>query len=180
VTDTFPRQFARTQRFTLGEPRNTSVSGDGRRVLFLRSAGGSDPVNSLWVVDTETGGERQIADPRDLLGSADDDELPPEERARRERLREGAAGITAYATDAKSSVVAFALAGKLFVAGVISGQARLLDVEGPVFDPSPDPMARRVAYVSGSNLCLGELDGTSRVLAGEQDAGSDDPQRDMG
>jgi dipeptidyl-peptidase-4 len=178
VTDTFPRQFARTQRFTLGEPRNITVSGDGRRVLFLRSASGSDPINSLWVLDTKTGEERLIADPRVLLSSTDDDELPPEERARRERLREGAGGITAYATDAKSSVVAFALAGKLFVAGVISGQARLLHVDGPVFDPSPDPMARRVAYVSGNSLCLGELDGTSRVLAGEGSAGPDEQPPD--
>lgn len=171
VTDTFPRQFARTQRFTLGEPRNITVSSDGRRVLFLRSPTGTDPVNSLWVFDTESGEERIIANPLTLLGTSDDDQLPPEERARRERLRESAGGITAYATDAKSSVVAFALAGKLFVAGVISGQARLLDVDGPVFDPSPDPMAKRVAYVSGNKLCIGELDGRSRVLAGEEDQG---------
>ena len=167
MTDTFPRQHARTQRFTLGEPRNITVSADGRRVLFLRSASGSDPVNSLWVLDTETGEERLVADPRSLQKSADEDQLPPEEKARRERTREGAGGITAYATDAEGTVVAFALAGKLFAAGVISGQARALDVDGPVFDPRPDPLARRVAYVRGNSLCIGELDGTSRVLAGE-------------
>jgi len=38
VTDTFPRQYARTQRLTLGEPRNVTVSPDGRRVVFLRSS----------------------------------------------------------------------------------------------------------------------------------------------
>ena len=53
--DTFPRQYARTQRFTLGEPRNLEVSADGQRVVFLRSAGGSDPVTSLWVLDVATG-----------------------------------------------------------------------------------------------------------------------------
>ena len=31
--DTFPRQYARTQRLTLGEPRNVVVSPDGRRVV---------------------------------------------------------------------------------------------------------------------------------------------------
>ena len=36
-----------------------------------------------------------------------------------------------------------------------------------MFDPRPDPTARRVAYVSGSTLRIAELDGRSRVLAGD-------------
>ena len=168
VTDTFPRQHARTQRFTLGEPRNVTVSPDGKRVVFLRSAGGSDPVNSLWVFDVESGTERLVADPRVLPAAADDaaDDLPAEERARRERAREGAGGITSYATDRNSTVVAFALAGRLFAGGLMSGVARELAVDGPVFDPRPDPTARRVAYVSGRSLRIGELDGSSRAIAG--------------
>jgi dipeptidyl-peptidase-4 len=169
VSDTFPRQYARTQRFTLGEPRNITVSADGKRVVFLRSGGGSDPVNSLWVLDVDNGEERLVADARQLLGSDEGTEpstMTAEERAQRERLREGAGGITAYATDAKTTVVAFAVGGKLFTGGLLSGRARPLDVEGPVFDPRPDPTARRVAYVSGSTLRIGELNGTSRVLAG--------------
>ena len=104
VTDTFPRQHARTQRFTLGEPRNIAVSPDGKRVVFLRSAGGSDPVNALWVLDVDSGTERLVADPRALLAEPDDTtaDLPAAERARRERAREGAGGITSYATDAPS------------------------------------------------------------------------------
>ncbi len=176
VTDTFPRQYARTQRLTLGEPRNITVSPDGRRVIFLRSSHGSDPVNSLWALDVPTGDERLIADPRALLKDDDhDDELPPEERARRERTREGAGGITSYATDEACTVVAFALGGRLFVGGIVSGTARALDVTGPVFDPRPDPLARRVAYVSGATLRIAELDGSSRVLAGD-DAGDDESE----
>src|SRR5689334_12672989 len=38
--DTFPRLRARTQRFTLGEPRTLTLCADGSRVLFLRSAAG--------------------------------------------------------------------------------------------------------------------------------------------
>ncbi|MGE5210450.1 MAG: S9 family peptidase, partial [Acidobacteriota bacterium] len=148
MTDTFPRQHARTQRFTLGEPRNVVVSPDGKRVVFLRSASGSDPVNALWVLDVDSGTERLVADPRTLLAEPDDTtaDLPAAERARRERAREGAGGITSYATDRAVTVVAFALAGRLFVGGLLSGQARELSVAGPVFDPRPDPTARRVAY----------------------------------
>jgi dipeptidyl-peptidase-4 len=167
VSDTFPRQYARTHRFTLGEPRDVSVSRDGRRVVFLRSGAGDDPVNALWVLDVDSATERLVADPRALLDDPEADDLPPEEQARRERAREGAAGITAYATDAAGTVVAFALSGRLFVGGLLSGRARSLDVDGPAVDPRPDPAATRVAYVSGPALRIAELDGTSWELAGE-------------
>ena len=163
-TDSYPRQSARTQRFTLGEPRDVVVSPDGRRIVFLRSRGGTDPVNCLWVVDAATGEERLVADP-EVLGR-DDEALPPEERARRERVRESAGGITAFTTDAAVTVTSFAIGGRLFVGGLISGTARELPVAGPVFDPRPDPLAHRVAYVNGRLLCIGELDGRWRLLAG--------------
>ncbi len=166
--DTFPRQYARTQRLTLGEPRNVTVSPDGARVVFLRSRGGSDPVNCLWVLDVASGAERLVADPKELL-SADlgsDENLPPEEKARRERLREGAGGITSYATDRASTVFACSLSGRLFIGGLLSATARELVVTGPVFDPRPDPTARRVAYVNGRSLRVAELDGSSREVAG--------------
>jgi len=167
---TFPRQYARTQRLTLGEPRTITVSPDGKRVVFLRSAAGDDPVNCLWVLDVATGIERLVADPRALLDDGagfDGEDLPPEELARRERTREGAGGVVAYATDKAVTVVSFALAGRMFVAGLLSGTARELPVHGPVFDPRPDPTAKRVAYVSGRSLRIGELDGSSWELAGE-------------
>ncbi len=166
MSDSYPRLSARTQRFTLGEPRNLTVSPDGRRVVFARSRAGDDPVNCLWVLDTATGEERLVADPRSLLANADETDLPLEERARRERAREGAGGVVAYATDADVLAAAFALGGRLFVAGLVSATARELGVEGPVFDPRPDPTARRVAYVSGATLRVAELDGRSRQLAG--------------
>ena len=39
MTDTFPRQQARTRRFTLGAPRSFQVSPGRRQVAFLRSQG---------------------------------------------------------------------------------------------------------------------------------------------
>jgi dipeptidyl-peptidase-4 len=174
VDDSFPRQHARTQRFTLGEPRTLTISPDGRRIVFLRTAAGDDPVTALWVADAGTGEERCVADPRTLLGGADDLDLPEHERRRRERARESAGGITGYATDAEVTVASFTLGGQLFVAGLVSGHARPLEVVGPVFDPRPDPLARRVAYVSGSGLRLAELDGSSRLLVGPADDNDDD------
>ncbi len=133
--------------------------------MFLRSAAGDDPVTALWVLDADTGEERCVADPRVLLVDPSDEQLPEAERARRERTREGAGGITSYATDAAGRVVAAALGGRLFVGGLLSGGVRELDVPGPVVDPRPDPQAQHVAYVRGADLCVAELDGTSRAIA---------------
>jgi dipeptidyl-peptidase 4 len=170
IADTFPRQYARTRRFTLGEPRNLVVSPDGQRVVFLRSTSGDDPINCLYLLHVASGDERLIADPSILLSQADPDEdLPAEERVRRERMRETASGITTFATDEAVTVVAFPLAGRLFVAGLISGVARELDVDGPVFDPRPHPGAARLAYVCGSALRIAELDGSSWELASDED-----------
>ena len=72
-TDSFPQQYARTQRLTLGEPRNITVSSDGRKVVFLRSDTGDDPVNRLWVLDVESGHETLIADPTVMLDANDAD-----------------------------------------------------------------------------------------------------------
>lgn len=165
----FPRLYARTQRFRLGEPRTVTVSTGGDRILFLRSRGGTDPVNCLWVVDAATGEERLLADPRELLAGDDEGDLPPEEQLRRERTREVAGGITDYAVDHDATLAAFALAGRLFVSDVDTGATRELPVSGPVFDPRPDPLAQRIAYVRGATLCVAELDGTWRVLAGGDD-----------
>ncbi len=72
----FPRQFALTQRFSLGVPRRFSVSPDGRRVLFARTGGGSDPVSRLWRY--EDGAERVIVDPLLLGGEPDSEGRLPE------------------------------------------------------------------------------------------------------
>jgi dipeptidyl-peptidase-4 len=148
----FPRLAAQTQGFTLGRPRSFQVA-DGR-VLFLRSRGGEDPVNCLWVLDDD--GERLVCDP--LLLDAADDDLPPEERARRERARERAAGITSYAADTGLTVTAFALAGRLGIAHV-DGAATTVPTEAPVADPRPSPDGTKVGYVTGGHLVLAGLDG---------------------
>jgi dipeptidyl-peptidase-4 len=166
VTESFPRRQARTRRFTLGAPRGFTISADGQRVLFLRSQGGTDPVTCLWSLDTGTGVERVVADPR-VLGDPDA-ELPAEERARRERAREQAGGIVGYATDRAAELAAFTLAGTLYLADLVTPGATPRAVSTPpgVVDPRPDPAGHRVGYVSGGALWLYDLStGTSTALA---------------
>ena len=145
LDDTFPRQYARTQRFTLGEPRTFSISTDGNRVIYLRSRSGSDSVNCLWEYDLTTSTERLIVDP--LVDSHEAGEVSPEEKARRERLREAGSGITSYAVDKHVSVYAFALSGQLYVGDFATGTTTRIETDGSVFDPRFDPTGNRIAFV---------------------------------
>jgi dipeptidyl-peptidase-4 len=171
VTDSFPRRQARTRRFTLGAPRGVTVSPDGERVVFLRSRGGTDPVTCLWTLDLGTGEERLVADPLALDSGAEED-LPPEERARRERSREQAGGVVGYATDRPVTLAAFTLSGQLYVADFAGGLTpRLVDTPGGVIDPRPDPHGRLVAYVSGGALHVHDLTARTTTTLAEPGPG---------
>jgi dipeptidyl-peptidase-4 len=160
----FLRLQARTQRFTLGSPREFRVAPDGSRILFLRSTSGEDRQHLLWQLDLGTGEESRLSDPARLLGGAE--ELSAEERARRERAREQGAGVIGNATDDAVRVSAFALSGRLFVADAVTGQTRELDTATPIVDPRPDPTGTHVAYVADDALRVVGVDGTGdRVLA---------------
>ena len=138
MTESFPRQQARTRRFTLGAPRAFQVSPDGERVTFLRSKAGDDPVTCLWEANAATGQERLVVDPKAL--GADEENLPPEERARRERVRETAAGIVAYATNADATLAVFALSGQVYT--VPLGVALTTGAAATArLDPGQDPGA---------------------------------------
>ncbi|MFG1948554.1 prolyl oligopeptidase family serine peptidase [Nonomuraea sp. NPDC048826] len=145
---TLPRQHARTARFKLGVPRDFTISPDGARVVFLRSSAGDDPVNGLWTLTVATGEERLLVDP----GAPSGGPLPEAERARRERTRERARGIVAYATDAAVTTAVYALDGALHTVDLLTGAITALGTTGA--DPRLDPAGRRVAHVSGGALHL--------------------------
>jgi len=140
VTDAgaFPRQLARTRRFSLGVPGQFTVSADGRRVLFLRTRGGTDPVSRLWLY--QDGEERVLVDP-------------------------SSEGVTAYAADAQARTVAYALGGALWVVHNDEGVPFPVATAGPVTDPRPSPDGTLIAYVTGGAVHVVTLDGEDRRLA---------------
>jgi dipeptidyl-peptidase-4 len=156
-TASFPRRSAATRGFRLGAPRSFTLSPDGRRVVFLRSANGDDPVNRLWVLDVATGEERCVLDPLDL--GSDDSDLPPEERARRERVREVAGGVVTYATDRAVETAVVALGSITVMVDLRSGRVDRLPLKGAVLDVRLDPTARRVAFVQDSGLWIYDVTG---------------------
>ncbi|MCE7009771.1 prolyl oligopeptidase family serine peptidase [Kibdelosporangium philippinense] len=161
----FLQMQARTQRFTLGIPKEIKVAPDGTRVLFLRSPSGEERRHSLWQLDLATGKESVLADPAVLLADGDE-ELTAEERARRERTRSQASGIVGNATDSEARIVAFALSGRLYVTDALTGETKLLETATPVYDPRPNPTGTHIAYVCENALRVVNVDGTGdRALA---------------
>lgn len=132
----YPQRKARTTRFTLGAPRSAKVIGDGSQALFLRSQGPEDPVNCLWLSTVDKSGDHHellLADPHTLLasiersqsagGSPDQDDLiPDEEKARRERARESAQGIVSYSVSDDGRRVVFTVGGHLWMTELRSSQ----------------------------------------------------------
>jgi len=169
VGDTFPRQSARTRRFTCGQPRSVSVSEDGNRVLFLRSGGGDDPVNCLWSLDPATGGDRLVADPAVLL-SEEQGVVPSAERARRERVRETGSGIVAYDALPDLSRACFALDGRVFLVD-LAGDGRVVEMSssGDAVDPRISPDGMSVAYVSGRGVRTTGPAGDHHLIGGATD-----------
>lgn len=137
-------------------------------MAFLRSPDGYDPNMSLWVYDVAVGAEAEVANPVELLG-ADVEEVPAQERARRERTRERAGGIVSYGPDEAVQHAAFALGGRLWWADL--GGRRVVELAAPrgAVGPRPDPGGRAVAFLDGQTLCMvGTEPGQAwRVLAEE-------------
>lgn len=171
--DDFLRLSADTARFTHGAPRAFAFGDDGGLLWFLRSTGPADAFDSLWVLDTATGTETRLADPRALdpgTGSAPGSQpgseagsepaglpaaLPVAERRLRERVRLVAAGIGSYALSGDGRSAVFALHGRLYrVAAGAAGPPEAVPTAGPAFDPRPDADGSRTAYVTGDALHL--------------------------
>ncbi|MFD7625916.1 prolyl oligopeptidase family serine peptidase [Streptomyces sp. NPDC059851] len=163
--DDFLRLSARTARFTYGAPRAFSFGDDGRLLWFLRSSGPADDRDALWVLDTATGTESQLADPRELAPAPGP--LPVAERRLRERTRLTAAGIGSYALSGDGRSAAFALYGRLFTVTYDPGAEPPADgrpvpasvqvpvevpAAGPAFDPRPNADGSRIAYVADDAL----------------------------
>ena len=165
MSDSFPRQYARTQRLSLGEPRSFTVAPDGSRVIFIRSHSGSDAVNTLWSLDTATGNERELLDPRTL--NTDLSELTAAELRQRERAREGASGVTGYACNRDATRAVTVLGGSVVLIDLISGDAMMPSIETGVFDVRLSPDGNTISYLRGSSLCVASLTGDERVIASD-------------
>lgn len=155
MTETYPRQKAATRNFQLGAPRSFQINEAGNFVSFLRSDHGRDAVNSLWLFDLTRNLEEKLADPRKLFTG--DENVPAAEKARRERMRETSAGITAYSVCKSGKRIVFALSGSLFIVETETKDLKELAVTGPIIDPQISPDGNYIAWTNGKDLFLYSL-----------------------
>ena len=136
--DTFPRQSARTRRYSLGRPHGSTSLGTAHAWSFLRSRTGSDPARRLWVFDVAAGVSGWCS-----AGAEAGGELTQEERDRRERAGEKLDGVIGYAADRDARVAAFVSGGRLMLADLVEGScARTRGRGARPFDPRIDPAGR--------------------------------------
>lgn len=155
--------LAITRTYQLGTPRRATVTPDGLGVLFLQSPP-RDAKQSLYKLDLRTGETRVLVTPETLTHGSE--ALSPQERARRERMRITAAGITSFEVTSDSLNVLIPLAGKLFVFDRMTGQARELPTdEGTAIDPHLSPDGKWTAFVRNNDVRMIATDGKSVEVA---------------
>jgi dipeptidyl-peptidase-4 len=159
----FPRHSAKTLRFTLGAPRTFTLSPDGQRLIFVRSASGTDRIGRLYQYDLRSDVEELLVDPLNLLVDGAE-QLSPEERARRERTREAAGGITSYSSDKKCEFITFVLSGKLYTLEISSKRIREEASAGIVIDPQLAPDGKSIAYITPEGELHLSREGKVKVL----------------
>ncbi|HWL84916.1 MAG TPA: DPP IV N-terminal domain-containing protein, partial [Polyangiaceae bacterium] len=149
ISSEFPREFAETQRFSLGEPRSITPTEDGRYVFFLRATA-HEARNSLWEVEVSTGATRELLRPESL---APTEKLSAEERARRERQRIRVGGFTSFEATKDGATIVVSLSGRLYALNRATGKARALPTgPGSVIDPHLSPDGTKVAYARNNDV----------------------------
>ena len=165
-------RYAETQGFRLGRPAAIRVVPDGSALLFLRS-GPRSLSRDLFEVELATGTERLLASAARLLGGAEE-QLTPEERARRERMRLTARGIASFDLSADGRQVLLPLGRRLFVLERATGVVREIgrtDAPAPI-DARFSPDGQRIALVRDGRLAvIDRATGVERTITGENPSG---------
>ena len=162
--ESFPRQNARTRRFTVGAPRSFSLSADGDWITFLQSNSSEDPLNKLWAWSASSGQTKVIADLETLINNGSSETISREELARRERVREIGAGIVSYSANGHSPNIAFASNQSLFKVGIESSEVSDFNLGRDIFDPQISPNGNLIAYVSEGQLRYVDENGNDHAV----------------
>lgn len=154
IDTTFIRDYAETRGFSSGRPLRVQITPDGDAILFLRS-GPRDVIRNLYEMNAETGQVQCLARVDDLLNGKKES-LSPEERARRERMRESGRGLTWYRMSRDGEKMLIGLSGRLYVVDRADGAITELpdNDAGPARDARFSPDARYVSCIRGYDLYI--------------------------
>jgi dipeptidyl-peptidase 4 len=157
VDSRYLQDHAATRGFTLGRPIRATPTPDGSAVLFLR-AQPRVPRLSLYELDVASGVTRELLTPEQLLAGADE-QLSPEEKAHRERMRVSFGGLTGFQLSDDGAILLVTLSGRLYTIPRADGSVRELATgPGTLLDPKLAPDGRRVAYVLDHDLYVFDLE----------------------
>ena len=152
----FLRQYAETRGYMLGRPVAIKPTPDGKHVLFLRSTA-TNPKRSLFEFDVAIGKTRELLTPEALLNGAEEN-VSPEEKARRERMRLTASGFADFHLNDEGTTILLPLSGRLFLYERSTGKISELKIPtGSLIDPKWSPDGRYVSYVRGQDLFVDML-----------------------
>ncbi len=153
----FLKLYAETRGFMLGRPVKPKITPDGKAVLFLR-AEAKTPKMKLFEFDVATGKTKELLSPESLLKGADEN-LTPEEKARRERQRVSVGGFADFHLNPSGSHVLVKLSNALFVLDRGTGKAIELKTgkDGAIVDPKWSPDGKLIGYVRGFDVYAYDL-----------------------
>jgi dipeptidyl-peptidase-4 len=150
------RDHAQTRGFSLGRPVAAKPTPDGKAVLFLR-AQARVPKLELYEFDVATGQTRRLLTPEQVLKGAEE-QLSPEEKARRERMRVSVGGFTSFQLSDDGTRILLSLSGKPYLVNRQSGEITELKTgPGTLLDPKFSPDGRSIAYVLDYDVYVFDL-----------------------
>jgi dipeptidyl-peptidase 4 len=157
VDSRYLQDHAATRGFTLGRPVRATPTPDGSAVLFLRAQARVARL-SLYELDVASGVTRELLTPEQLLAGAEE-QLSPEEKAHRERMRVSFGGLTGFQLSDDGAILLVTLSGRLYTVRRADGSVRELATgRGTLLDPRLAPDGRRVAYVLDHDLYVFDLE----------------------
>jgi dipeptidyl-peptidase-4 len=141
-----------TPSLTGEKARLMKLSPDGKRLAYLKEHETDKDRYDLWLFDVTTGKHARLVNSARL---ARGEHLSDEEKARRERMRLYAKGITDFSWSDDGRTLLVPVAGDIFVLDVSSGKLRAL-VRTPVFetDVRLSPGGHWASFVREQNLWL--------------------------
>lgn len=150
----FFQELAETRSYSLGSPMRASATPDGKAVLFLQSDPKA-PVLRLYSMDVASGQITELISPEAILKGTQE-QLSPEELARRERMRMSLRGFTSYRLTPDGNAVLVTLSGKLYLVNRADKHITALPGEDWA-DPQISPDGTKVAAVSGNEVHVIEI-----------------------